>query len=159
MESSKKIERLRVGRGVYRIELTLRWLLGGLFIFAGAIKAFDPTEFANDIANYQLLPWQYAVAAAHFLPWLELIAGAALITGKWLPGALRILLLLMLLFIQALVTAWLRGLNIHCGCFGRAFATSNYALLFLRDFTITFALGWLFLRDWQRRIAEEPPED
>ena len=148
MATSKKIERSF-------IELTLRWLLGGLFVYAGAIKALNPAEFANDIANYQLLPWQYAVAGAHFLPWLEIFSGFALLFGTWKSGALRVLLLLMLLFLQALVTAWLRGLNIHCGCFGRAFATSNYALLFLRDFAITFALAWLFSRDWKLRIAEE----
>lgn len=139
--------------------IALRRLLGGLFVFAGLMKALDPAEFANDIANYQLLPWSFAVGAAFYLPWLEILAGGMLIFGTWKAGALRILILLMLAFVQALFAAWLRRLNIHCGCFGSAFATSNYALLFLRDFAILAALGWLLWEEWKKRIAEEEIED
>lgn len=137
------------------LEILLRWLLGGLFVFAGVLKALDPAVFTKDIANYQLLPWEYAVGAAFYLPWLEVFAGGMLIFGPWRAGALRILLILMLGFTQALFTAWVRGLNIHCGCFGTAFATSNYALLFLRDLAILAGLGWLLWKEWQQRIAEE----
>ncbi len=141
--------------GSSRMELGVRWLVGGLFIFAGVLKALDPAEFANDIANYQLLPWTGAVVGSFYLPWLEIFAGAALLFGIWKSGAIRILLLLMLAFVQALFAAWLRGLNIHCGCFGKALATSNYALLFLRDAAILGSLLWLLWAEWKRRIAEE----
>src|SRR3954454_8692521 len=32
-------------------------ILGGLFIYAGVIKALDPVQFANNIDNYKTLPW------------------------------------------------------------------------------------------------------
>ena len=148
MENRKKIESSP-------IEITLRWLLGALFVYAGVAKALDPAAFASDIANYQLLPWTLCAAMACYLPWLEIIAGAALISEKWSSASVRILLLLMLLFFQALLTAWLRGLNIHCGCFGRALTSSNYPLLFLRDAAIFMGLGWIFFQQWKRRIAKE----
>ncbi|HEX8372694.1 MAG TPA: MauE/DoxX family redox-associated membrane protein [Chthoniobacterales bacterium] len=142
-----------------RVEVALRWLLGGLFIYAGVLKVLDPGAFAQDIANYQLVSWPVAVAGGLYLPWLEIFAGGALVFGPGRGGALRILLFLMLLFLQALFAAWMRGLNIHCGCFGTAFATSNYALLFLRDLALLTGLGWLLWREWKRRIAEEKAEE
>lgn len=142
-------------RAVTFVESGLRWLLGGLFLFAGILKARDPARFAVEISNYQLLPWEACVAVALYIPWVEILAGFGLIVNWNRAGALRLLLLLMLIFLQALFTAWLRGLNIECGCFGRAFASSNYALLFARDLVIFAGLGWLLQREWKHRIAQE----
>lgn len=135
--------------------LILSWLAGGLFVYAGMLKALDPAQFASDIANYQLLPWTACAAAAVYLPWVEILAGAGLILNWNRAGALRILCFLMLLFLQALITAWARGLNIECGCFGKVFATSNYFLLLLRDAAILAALGRLLLLEWKERAAAE----
>ena len=32
-------------------------IVGGIFIYAGVIKAIDPLRFAIDIDNYKMLPW------------------------------------------------------------------------------------------------------
>jgi len=45
-------------------------IIGGIFIYAGAIKAMDPVGFASDIDNYKILPWSLAVRLAFYLPWL-----------------------------------------------------------------------------------------
>jgi hypothetical protein len=36
-------------------------IIGGIFIYAGVIKAMDPVAFANDIDNYKILPWALTV--------------------------------------------------------------------------------------------------
>ncbi len=136
-------------------ERLVGWIFGGLFIYAGGLKLLDPAQFAVDIANYQLVSWPFAVAAAIYLPWLEILAGLGLVTGWKRSGALRVLIFLMVIFVQALFTAWVRGLNIECGCFGKALATSNYALLFLRDGAILAGLFWLLYREWKSRLALE----
>src|SRR5437667_11977454 len=64
-------------------------IVGGVFIYAGAIKVLDPVQFANDIDNYKILPWTIAVGLAFYLPWLEIFCGLALILrilyrGGWL---------------------------------------------------------------------------
>ncbi|MFL6544615.1 MAG: MauE/DoxX family redox-associated membrane protein, partial [Candidatus Udaeobacter sp.] len=38
-----------------------------IFIYAGAIKALDPVQFASDIDNYKILPWPFSVALAFYL--------------------------------------------------------------------------------------------
>jgi putative oxidoreductase len=95
-------------------------LVGGIFIYAGAIKALDPVRFAMDIDNYKILPWPIAAALAFYLPWLEMFCGAALIVRRVYAGGLSILIALISVFILATIAAKIRGLDITCGCFGHA---------------------------------------
>jgi uncharacterized membrane protein YphA (DoxX/SURF4 family) len=94
--------------------------LGGVFIYAGALKALDPVRFAHDIDNYKILPWSIAAALAFYLPWLEILCGVALIVRRFYLGGLSILTALILIFIGATIAAKARGLDITCGCFGHA---------------------------------------
>ena len=94
--------------------------IGALFIYAGVLKTLDPAQFAGSIGNYRLLPHAAAVLLALYLPWLEIICGAALIFKKSYRGALVILATLCLIFLAALASAMARGLNISCGCFGHS---------------------------------------
>jgi uncharacterized membrane protein YphA (DoxX/SURF4 family) len=95
-------------------------LVAGVFIYAGVIKILDPVQFAYDIDNYKILPWTLSVALAFYLPWVELLAGVALIVHRFYRGALSILLALISVFIAATIAAKARGLDITCGCFGHA---------------------------------------
>src|SRR5213080_2976758 len=95
-------------------------IVGGIFIYAGAIKALDPIRFGLDIDNYKILPWAISVRLAFYLPWLEILAGLALIFRFLYRGGLLILSALLLIFLCATVAAKVRGLDITCGCFGHA---------------------------------------
>jgi uncharacterized membrane protein YphA (DoxX/SURF4 family) len=94
--------------------------VAGVFIYAGALKAFDPVQFASDIDNYKILPWPVCVALAFYLPWLEILCALALVLRWCYRGALSILTPLILVFTLATIAAKLRGLDITCGCFGHA---------------------------------------
>ena len=95
-------------------------VVGFVFIYAGALKAWDPVDFARDIQNFKILPWSLGVRLAFYLPWLEIACGLALMFGWLRSGALTILTGLMVIFIAATVAAHLRGIDLECGCFGSA---------------------------------------
>src|SRR5205809_7739543 len=95
-------------------------IVAGVFIYAGAIKALDPVQFANDIDNYKIFPWPISVALAFYLPWLEIFCGFALVVRLLYRGALSILTMLILSFTLVTIAAKVRGLDITCGCFGHA---------------------------------------
>jgi len=95
-------------------------IVAGVFIYAGAIKALDPVQFANDIDNYKIFPWPISVALAFYLPWLEIFCGFALVVRLLYRGALSILTTLILTFTLMTIAAKVRGLDITCGCFGHA---------------------------------------
>jgi putative oxidoreductase len=108
---------LDVKRFLWRI---LDFALAGIFIYAGALKAIDPVQFANDIDNYKLLPWPVSVAIAFYLPWLEIFCALGLVFRFLYRGALSILIASIVVFTLATIAAKVRGLDITCGCFGHA---------------------------------------
>jgi len=117
-------------------------IIGGLFIYAGAIKVVDPVEFARDIDNYKMLPWQVNVWMGLYLPWLEILCGLALITRVLYRGSVFVLTALMVLFIIITGIAKARGLDISCGCFGHASKYLSFAWHLVLDFLL---LGGLVL--------------
>jgi uncharacterized membrane protein YphA (DoxX/SURF4 family) len=106
--------------------LLARLIVGGVFIYAGLIKALAPAEeFGYAIESYKLLDARLALWAAYIVPWVELYTGlllaggvftrfSALFTGAMLAG-----------FEFLLGQAWLRHLSVtSCGCFGSADSNS-----------------------------------
>jgi putative oxidoreductase len=115
-------------------------IIGGIFIYAGAIKVLDPVQFANDIDNYKILPWTIGAGLAFYLPWLEIFCGLALIARRLYLGGLSILTALVAVFLVATIAAKVRGLDITCGCFGHASQNWNFPTHLALDLAI---LGFL----------------
>jgi putative oxidoreductase len=99
--------------------MALRLGLGALFVVAGALKWRDPSGFAQEIANYRLLP-DLAVSLAIVLPGIEVLAGAALLAGPlpWRRAGAGAIMVITAAFTVAVFSAVVRGLDISCGCFG-----------------------------------------
>lgn len=108
-------------------------LLAAVFVYAGIVKALAPAEFAVAIAHYRLVPPWASRFMALYLPWLEVVAGLALLWPPLRRGAGLVLGALLLVFLAAIVQAWARGLDVRCGCFGRSLEESSYTLIVLRD--------------------------
>ncbi len=120
-----------------------RWIVGALFIYAGGLKAGAPGALIQDIWNYRLIPEDAAYWLAAGLPYLEIVAGLALLTGLQMRGARLLAAGLLIVFIAALASAWIRGLDISCGCFGSASAEhASYPLLIGRNLALLAALAW-----------------
>jgi putative oxidoreductase len=128
-------------------------LAGGVFIYAGVIKALDPVRFALDIDNYKVLPWFIGVRLAFYLPWLEIFCGLALVLRFLYRGGLSILTGLIAIFIAATVAAKVRGLDITCGCFGHASEHWSFPRHMAIDLAILAALiALLFTQRTKARL-------
>ncbi len=126
--------------------LLVRIALGLLFIFAGVTKALDPGEFAIEIQRYNLVPWTASVLVSVYLPWLEILAGALLILKRFDRGALLLITGLLFIFTLALASATFRGLNIDCGCFGKAFQATGTIFPLVRNILLLAFTGFLWFR-------------
>ena len=99
--------------------LVLRIALGAIFVYAAWTKLRTPWElFAMSIDSYQLLPLKAVELVARTLPWFELAVGLLLITGFWLRSAATATALLLAVFFGLMVRAYVKGMEINCGCFG-----------------------------------------
>jgi putative oxidoreductase len=133
--------------------VSIRIVLGFVFIFAAISKAAEPEAFAKAIYNYKLLPLFLINILAITLPWIELSAGLLLVFGVSVKENSAILSGMLLVFIIAIAISLARGLNIDCGCFGTVDGSKvglmkileNIGLLLLGLILIKFDLRFLSL--------------
>ncbi len=101
------------------LALAARLGFAALLLYAAAPKLLDPAAFATAVGHYRLLPDWGNILVAHTLPWLEAVTALALLLGgRRLAGAWLLATGLSAVFAAAVASAWLRGLDISCGCFG-----------------------------------------
>jgi len=122
----------------------LAWVFGLVFIWSGWTKAQEPAQFLASVRSFHILPDPFAAWLALALPWLEIFAGLAVITGWLRQGGLLLLNVSLVVFAIALTSAWVRGLDIECGCFGSGKGTTTIADALLRDAALLVAGGWLW---------------
>ena len=96
----------------------LRLGLAAVFLYAGFVKAASVHAFADDIANYHLVPAALVPLVAATLPLVEIVTGLALATGLFARGAALLAAAMMAAFTAALLSAFARGIDLTCGCFG-----------------------------------------
>ncbi|MCL5256784.1 MAG: rhodanese-like domain-containing protein [Chloroflexi bacterium] len=101
--------------------LILRLALGLVFIWSGAPKLLQLSEFSSIVQSYHVLPQVLAVPFAYALPWIELILGILLFLGILTRPAAGLALALLLCFMAAIGIAMAGGtMPPDCGCFGLA---------------------------------------
>jgi putative oxidoreductase len=129
--------------------LVFRLVLGGLFVYAGAVKVLDPLDFAQNIRNYDLVGQSLSFIAAVVLPWLEILSGLFLIAGVWKRGAAVVISGLLVFFIVLTVVTMIRGLDVDCGCFGALSRKAGLSVI-LEDLAM-LALGLAILSSKQSK--------
>ncbi len=136
---------------------SIRIGIGLLYLFAGLGKAGNPPSFYSNILDYSLpVSDFFLVLVAITLPWLEILLGIFLLFGFWLNSTLLVTLVLNLLFLGLTGQAWLRGLEVSCGCFGAFEAGGPLAGLIqmlerpswatLKNTLTLVGLGWIMFR-------------
>jgi uncharacterized membrane protein YphA (DoxX/SURF4 family) len=124
-----------------------RLVLGGVLIAAGLLKLPDPAASVRAVRAYQMLPESVVPTIGYGLPLFEICVGAMLVIGLATRIVAVLAGLLMAAFIVGISSAWARGLQIDCGCFGgggfAADATSKYPWEIARDVGLLAAAGWL----------------
>ena len=135
----------------------VRVVVASVFLAAGVMKIWDfaharsaTPDFTIAIQHYELLSPDLAVLLAVYLPWLEVIAALALFVRRVALGAVAALLGMSAMFLTAIGSAWWRGLDIACGCFGKDEISTDFRGLILRDLALLAAVVVIFVHEWRR---------
>jgi uncharacterized membrane protein YphA (DoxX/SURF4 family) len=150
--------------------LAVRLVLGGLFIWMGVNKIGHPVDFLKEIREYHALPESPAIflnATAIVLPWLEVVAGTALVLGVFVRGAAAVFAIMLAVFTPAILFRALEiraqtgtpffDIEFDCGCGAGVVVTwkkllENTGLLLLALYGV-FSLSRRFCLEhwWDRR--------
>ena len=136
------------------IGLLARLVTGGVWLVAGALKVTDPAASVRAVRAYDLLPEAIVPTVGQLLPIVEIVIGICLILGVLTRAMAVFSALLFVAFIVGISSAWARGLQIDCGCFGGggydADATDKYPVEIERDVGLLALLLWLVVRPRSR---------
>jgi len=98
-------------------------VLAGLIFLASALaKIADLSGFAASVHNFHLEPFIPMAAnnlLAMTIPWVELVAGLALVFGVRPRAGAFVYTALLGVFTIGVLAALARGLSFDCGCFGK----------------------------------------
>jgi uncharacterized membrane protein YphA (DoxX/SURF4 family) len=117
-------------------------LTGVVFLAAGLSKIGDLSAFAMQVHNYRILPVWSENLAAMSLPWIEMMAGLALVFGIRPRAGAAVAMILMSVFTVAVAAAWARGLDFECGCFGKA-SSSRIGLEKMIENVVFLGIAWV----------------
>jgi len=144
-----------------------RLVVGGIWVVAGILKVPDPAESVRAVRAYDLLPESVVPTVGYGLPVLEIVLGVCLVAGLLTRGVAVVSALLFIAFIIGIGSAWARGLQIECGCFGgaggyRAGADAAYPWEIARDvglLALSLLLAWRPRSPWSADslLAEKVP--
>jgi len=130
-----------------------RLVLALTFVYAGVVKMQDVVAFAGHVAAYQVLPYAMNYLMAATLPYVEFLAGLLLLLNTRVRPALVVVGGMTLVFMLALLSVLVRGLDIDCGCFnpgGGQAVSASVALLRDVGLMLLVVMVW-----WLRARGEE----
>jgi uncharacterized membrane protein YphA (DoxX/SURF4 family) len=127
-----------------------RLVLGGVWLYAGAVKLPHPDTSITAVRSYQLLDPDLAEVVGRVLPMLEVVLGACLLLGLLTRFSGVVSGLLLVAFVIGIASVWSRGIAIDCGCFGDGGADpdafSKYPWEIARDVGLLALSVWLVWR-------------
>ncbi|AKK03883.1 MauE/DoxX family redox-associated membrane protein [Corynebacterium epidermidicanis] len=134
------------------IDALCRFGLAAVWLTSGTIKMMDPMGFRQSVMAYQLFPPAVEGFIAQTLPPVEFALGLLLAVGLFLRLNAAVTGLFMVCFLLGIGSAWVRGLQINCGCFSpdvSAEPTSPF-LAIVRDLLFLGMAVWLWRRPFTR---------
>ncbi len=136
------------------LSMLCRIAVACVFLLFAVPKVLSPVDFARSIHLYELLPSFGVSLLAVGLPWVELVAAWALLFGRrMVDAAAALLLVLLLVFNAAMLSAMARGLSIDCGCSGAISTPVGWESVF-RNLGLALLCGFVLYAEWAAKAGK-----
>jgi len=138
------------------VSLVLRLGLAAVGFLAAWPKLMDIRQSQLAVHYYELFPTWLNNLIGIAVPVVELALGIVLLVGLFTRYAAALFGLMMVVYIIGIASAWVRGLNISCGCFDPGGPldpgqSNAYAMDIFRD--VVLALLAAVLMVWPKSPA------
>lgn len=124
--------------------VTLRLLIGIIFVLSAVTKLPMHSQFIAIVESYHILPQALATSYALALPWVELLAGSFILLGIQIRQSSLIALLLAFSFLVANISSAISGESFCGSCFGEVIIIPISQALVL-DIAIIIATVYLYI--------------
>jgi len=113
------------------LTILARLVVGTVLMYAGFMKAVGPSaEFAAFLEAYKLFPPWLLSPLAIAVPYVEMWVGLFVLTGFYTRQALLAAAALFTVFLLALGSTLVRGIDLaSCGCFGADALSPRYTMI------------------------------
>ncbi len=128
------------------ISFFARFWMAYIWIKAGVSKLDAHMAVTQNIMAYEIFTPQWSDFLARLIGPLEIAGGVLLLLGVFLRTSAKVSIGVLTLFVIGIAQAWLRGLELDCGCFDPSAATTNYQLEYAT--TIARDLFFIALSAW-----------
>jgi uncharacterized membrane protein YphA (DoxX/SURF4 family) len=134
----------------HRLVWGCRIAIGALLLAAALSKIGEAAEFARQIHHLRFAPFGLENLVAITLPWVELVAALAILSGVEPRGGAVLAAGLLVVFVVVVAVAMVRHLDVECGCFGTADATRVGATKLFENL-VALAVALVACQDAQAR--------
>ena len=149
------------------VGLILRLWLAYVWLFAGILKFREPDGARDQILGFRVFPVEWASTLGWVLPAVEVLLGVLLLVGLFTRIAAIATFLLQVAFIIGIVSVWIRGYDVQCGCFGKGVSlipwlpdpvdkNPRYAVDISRDFFFMGCAAWLAVWPYTKWALDRP---
>ena len=133
------------------ISTVARLGLAAVWLVAGGLKVGDLAASGRAVNAYDIFPYEVAKVVGAAQPFLEIALGLLLLAGLAVRLSAGLSAALLVIFIAGIVSAWVRGLQIDCGCFSSGGAlgageSPQYTWDLIRDAGFLLLAGILLWR-------------
>ncbi len=95
-------------------------VLAGIFLWAGIAKLTHREDFFNAVDHYRLLSTNMAYRVSRWVPAAEVAVALLVLTPVRPVRRLGLVAyaVMLVFFTGGLLSLWMRGMDVNCGCFG-----------------------------------------
>lgn len=120
-------------------DTVVTWIFGLTFLIAGFPHWSNPYYFLGSVYAYKLVEPGVGQMIAMGMPIIQLVLALCFLTRTFLDASHLVTLFLLSCFATVQTTAYIRGLDISCGCFGPGHEST------IGWFTLSIVYGLLVL--------------
>lgn len=115
------------------IDVSSRWIIAIIFSASAAMKMINFKDTTVAVLGYEIVGISLASYVAIGLIAMEIFMALWGISGWNKQLFHQITITIFVVFIMLIISAWARGLEINCGCFGSSEVPENPVLGYIKD--------------------------